>query len=212
MAYKDASIEEIDSVMKKAWSAFESYQNFSFAKRAAFMKAIAAELESMGDEVIHVAMKETHLPEARLRNERTRTIFQLTSYADAVEAASWMDLRIDTADPKRAAPKPDIRKTMTPLGPVIVFGAANFPFAYSTAGGDTACAFAAGCPVIVKAHDAHIATSEMVASAILKAAENCNMPVGIFTHVHGAGNEVGESLVKHPLIKAVGFTGSFLGG
>src|SRR6516162_6301843 len=114
MAFKDASIEEIDSIMKKAWSAFEAYKNFSFARRSAFMKTIAAELESLGDEVIKVAMKETHLPDARLRNERMRTMFQLTSYADAVENASWMDLRIDNADGKRAVPKPDIRKTMTP--------------------------------------------------------------------------------------------------
>ena len=212
MAFKDASIEEIDSIMKKAWTAFEAYRNFSFAKRAAFMKAIAAELESLGDDVIQVAMKETHLPEARLRNERTRTMFQLTSYADAVEAGSWMDLRIDTADPKRAAPKPDIRKTMTPLGPVIVFGAANFPFAYSTAGGDTACAFGAGCPVIVKAHPAHAETSELVGNAILRAAKKTNMPDGIFHHVHGQSFEVGKALVTHPNTKAVGFTGSHLGG
>jgi NADP-dependent aldehyde dehydrogenase len=212
MAFKDASIEEIDSIMKKAWSAFEAYKNFSFARRSAFMKTIAAELESLGDEVIKVAMKETHLPDARLRNERMRTMFQLTSYADAVENASWMDLRIDNADGKRAVPKPDIRKTMTPLGPVIVFGAANFPFAYSTAGGDTACAFGAGCPVIVKAHPGHAETSELVASAILRAAKKSNMPDGIFQHVHGQSFEVGKALVMHPYSKAVGFTGSFIGG
>jgi NADP-dependent aldehyde dehydrogenase len=212
MAFKDASIEEIDSTMKKAWNAYEAYRNFSFAQRAAFMRATASELEALGDEVIRVAMKETHLPEARLRNERTRTMFQLTSYADAVQAASWMDLRIDKSDSKRAVPKPDIRKTMIPVGPVVIFGAANFPFAYSTAGGDTACAFGAGCPVIVKAHPAHAETSEMVANAILAAAKKTNMPDGIFHHVHGQSFEVGKALVTHSNTKAVGFTGSHIGG
>jgi NADP-dependent aldehyde dehydrogenase len=212
MIFKDASFEEIDSALKSAWAAFEEYSNFSFARRAAFMRAIASELDALGDEVIKIAIKETHLPDARLRNERARTMYQLTSYADAVEAASWMDLRIDSADPKRAAPKPDIRKTMVPLGPVVVFGAANFPFAYSTAGGDTACAFGAGCPVIVKAHPAHSETSELVAKAILNAARKTNMPDGIFHHVHGQSFDVGKALVTHQYTKAVGFTGSFVGG
>jgi len=212
MTFKDATIEEINSALNKAWLAFEEYRNYSFARRAAFMRAIASELEALGDEVIKVAMQETHLPEARLRNERTRTMYQLASYANAVEAASWMDLRIDHADAKRAVPKPDIRKTMTPLGPVVIFGAANFPFAYSTAGGDTACAFGAGCPVIVKAHPAHAATSELVAKAILTAAKKLNMPDGIFYHIHGQSFEVGKALVTHTYTKAVGFTGSFIGG
>ena len=212
MSFKDATVEEINSALNKAWQAFETYRNYPLAKRAAFMHAIASEIEALGDEVIKVAMSETHLPEARLRNERTRTMYQLTSYADAVEAASWMDLRIDHADPKRAVPKPDIRKTMTPLGPVVIFGAANFPFAYSTAGGDTACAFGAGCPVIVKAHPAHAATSELVAKAILNAAKKTNMPDGIFHHIHGQSFEVGKTLVTHTNTKAVGFTGSFIGG
>lgn len=212
MSFKDATVEEINSAMNKAWQAFETYRNYPLAKRAAFMRAIASEIDALGDEVIKVAMSETHLPEARLRNERTRTMYQLTSYADAVEAASWMDLRIDHADPKRAVPKPDIRKTMTPLGPVVIFGAANFPFAYSTAGGDTACAFGAGCPVIVKAHPAHAATSELVAKAILNAAKKTNMPDGIFHHIHGQSFEVGKTLVTHTNTKAVGFTGSFIGG
>jgi NADP-dependent aldehyde dehydrogenase len=212
MIFKDASFEEIDSALKSAWAAFEEYSNFSFARRAAFMRAIASELDALGDEVIKIAIKETHLPDARLRNERARTMYQLTSYADAVDAASWMDLRIDSADPKRAAPKPDIRKTLVPLGPVVVFGAANFPFAYSTAGGDTACAFGAGCPVIVKAHPAHAGTSELVAKAIFNAARKTNMPDGIFHHVHGQSFEVGKALVTHQYTKAVGFTGSFVGG
>ena len=176
------------------------------------MKAIAVELENGGDELIHTAMRESHLPEARMRGERARTIFQLNSYAEACEKGTWLDARIDTAIADKTPPKPDIRKMLVPLGPVVVFGASNFPFAYSTAGGDTACAFAAGCPVIVKAHPAHADTSEMVAKAILIAAEKCNMPKGIFTHIHGAGFEVGKALVMHPLTKAVGFTGSYLGG
>jgi len=210
--FKDSTIEEINEALEKAWQAFLSYRKLSLRQRAGFMHAIATELENLGDELLKTAQEETHLPEARLGNEKARTIFQLNNYADACERGEWLEARIDTAIPDRNPPKADLRKMLIPLGPVVVFGAANFPFAYSTAGGDTACAFAAGCPVIVKAHPAHARTSEMVANAILKAAENCNMPAGIFTHVHGAGNEVGEALVKHPLTKAVGFTGSFLGG
>lgn len=176
------------------------------------MRAIAVELENCGDELIQTAMKETNLPEARLRCERARTIFQLNSYAAACEEGSWLEVRIDTADDTKTPPKQDIRKMLVPLGPVVVFGASNFPFAYSTAGGDTACAFAAGCPVIIKAHPAHAETSQIVANAILAAVEKCNMPDGIFAHVHGASVEVGKALVTHNHTKAVGFTGSFLGG
>ena len=210
--FNDATIEEIDIVLKESWKAFHDYRKLSLKQRAAFMKAIAAEIENLGDELLKVTGEETNLPEARLRNERARTMFQLTSYADACEKGEWLEARIDTAIPDRNPPKPDIRKMLVPLGPVVVFGASNFPYAYSTAGGDTACAFAAGCPVIVKAHPAHARTSEMVASAILKAAEKTNMPKGIFAHVHGVDNAIGEALIKHPFTKAVGFTGSFLGG
>jgi 2,5-dioxopentanoate dehydrogenase len=210
--YQDATVEDINAAMEKAWRAFLEYRKFSLKQRADFMRSVAKELENLHDELLQTAHEETHLPEARLKNEKTRTVFQLNNYADACERGDWLDVRIDTAIPDRNPPKADLRKTLIPLGPVVVFGAANFPFAYSTAGGDTACAFAAGCPVIVKAHPGHARTSEMVASAILKAAMNCNMPEGIFAHLHGAGNEVGEALVKHPFAKAVGFTGSFLGG
>lgn len=212
MSYKDFSAEEIDVVMQEAWDAFHVYRKLSLKQRAAFMKAIAVELENCGDALIHTAMRETNLPEARMRGERARTIFQMNSYAEACEKGSWLDARIDTAIPDKTPPKPDIRKMLVPLGPVVVFGASNFPFAYSTAGGDTACAFAAGCTVIVKAHPAHAETSEIVANAILTAADKCNMPKGIFAHVHGAGFEVGKALVQHPHTKAVGFTGSFIGG
>ncbi|HSU28824.1 MAG TPA: aldehyde dehydrogenase family protein, partial [Chitinophagaceae bacterium] len=212
MSYKDATEEEIDLAMHDAWKAFHVYRKFSRKQRAAFMKAIAKEIEACGDELIQAAMTETNLPEARLRNERARTIFQLNSYADACASGEWLDARIDTAITDKTPPKPDVRKMLVPLGPVVVFGASNFPFAYSTAGGDTACAFAAGCPVIIKAHPAHVETSTLVANAILKAATSCQMPPGIFTHIYGASQEVGKMLVMHPHTKAVGFTGSFLGG
>lgn len=210
--FKDSPIEEIQSVMQQAWQAFHVYRKLSLKQRAAFMREIAKEIELSGDELIQTAIQETNLPEARLRGERARTIFQLNSYADFCENGQWLDARIDTPIPGKTPPKPDIRKMLIPLGPVVVFGASNFPFAYSTAGGDTACAFAAGCPVIVKAHPAHSKTSEMVATAILKAAANSYLPKGVFAHVHGADISVGEALVKHPYTKAVGFTGSFTGG
>lgn len=213
MDYKDATPQEIDNAMQQAWEAFLQYRKCTLKQRADLMRTIAAELEALGDEVIHRAMEETHLPEGRLKGERARTIFQLNNYAAAAEKGDWLEARIDTAIPDRASgPKPDLRKMLVPLGPVVVFGASNFPFAYSTAGGDTACAFAAGCPVIVKAHPAHAGTSEMVAQAILRAAEKCGMPKGIFAHIHGAGFETGRLLVEHPLTKAVGFTGSLAGG
>jgi 2,5-dioxopentanoate dehydrogenase len=212
MSYTDSTKETIDQVMQQAWKAFHAYRVLPLTQRAAFMRAIAVEMENAGDELINTAMQETNLPEARLRGERARTIFQLNSYADASEKGAWLEARIDTAIPDKTPPKPDIRKMLVPLGPVVVFGASNFPFAYSTAGGDTACAFAAGCPVIVKAHPAHANTSNLVAAAILKAAADCNMPEGIFAHVQDAGFATGEALVKHPYTKAVGFTGSTAGG
>lgn len=210
--FNDAADNEINAVMQQAWIAFHIYRKMSLKRRADFMRAIAIELEACGDELIQIAMRETNLAEARLRNERVRTIFQLKSYADACEKGEWLEARIDTAVPDKNPPKPDLRKMLVPLGPVVVFGSSNFPFAYSTAGGDTACAFAAGCPVIIKAHPAHSETSETVAGAISKAADNCNMPAGIFAHIHGSSFEVGKALVTHPHTKAVGFTGSFIGG
>ena len=210
--FSDATLQQIDEVMNQAWNAFHLYRKMSSKQRAGFMRAIAVELENCGDTLVQTAMRETHLPEARLRGERARTIFQLNSYAAACEKGNWLEARIDTAIADKTPPKPDIRKMLVPLGPVVVFGASNFPFAYSTAGGDTACAFAAGCPVIVKAHPAHADTSEIVAKAILVAADKCHMPKGIFAHVHGAGFETGQALVTHPHTRAVGFTGSYAGG
>lgn len=209
---KDFTEAELNSVMEQAWQAFFVYRKFSLKQRAQFMRAIAVAIAACGEKLIETAMRESNLPRERLENEKGRTIFQLNSYADYCESGQWMDIRIDKADHERIPPKPDIRKMMVPLGPVLVFGAANFPFAYSTAGGDTACALAAGCPVIVKAHPAHAETSTLVAAAILRAAEKCQMPAGTFSHVFGASSEVGEILVKHQYTKAVGFTGSFAGG
>jgi 2,5-dioxopentanoate dehydrogenase len=210
MKFQDASIQEIDKIMKEAWQAFIIYRKTTLKQRAGLMRAIAGEIEAVGDVLIHTAMRETNLPEARLRNERARTMFQLTSYADACEAGAWLEARIDTAVPDKG--DPDLRKVQVPIGPVVVFGASNFPFAYSTAGGDSASALAAGCPVIVKAHPAHAETSELVAEAIAKAVESSKLPKGVFAHVHGAGFETGKALVTHTHTRAVGFTGSFGGG
>jgi alpha-ketoglutaric semialdehyde dehydrogenase len=212
MMFKDATVEEINAAAEQAWKAFHVYRKLSLKQRGAFMRAIAGEIEALGPVLVETAMKETNLPEARLQGERTRTIFQLNSYAEACERGDWLEARIDAGLASRTPPKPDIRKMLVPIGPVVVFGASNFPFAYSTAGGDTACAFAAGCPVIVKAHPAHAATSELAATAILNAAEKCNLPRGIFTHIHSSGFEGGKALLMHPRVKAVGFTGSYAGG
>lgn len=210
MQFKDATVQEIDQVMQDAWQAFLQFRKTTLKQRADLMRTIGIEMEAIGDELIRTVMEETHLPEARVKNERARTIFQLTSYAAACEAGHWLEARIDTANPEKG--DPDLRKMQVPLGPVVVFGASNFPFAYSTAGGDTASALAAGCPVVVKAHPAHPRTSELVAGAIFKAIEKCRLPKGVFGHVHGARFETGKALVTHPHTRAVGFTGSTTGG
>lgn len=212
MPFVDARMDEINAALINANEAFDVYKKLDLKTRAAFLYTISTQLEAVAAELISVAKEETNLDEARLRVELSRTIFQLTSYADACASGTWLDIRIDTANEQRNPPKPDLRKMMVPLGPVVVFGASNFPFAYSTAGGDTACALAAGCPVIVKAHPAHAQTSELVAKAINQAVKDHQLPVGVFHHLHGAGFEVGKVLVLHPLTKAVGFTGSFEGG
>lgn len=210
MKFQDASIAAIDAVMQEAWDAFAVYRKTSLKQRADLMRAIAGALETAGDALIQTAMQETNLPEARLRNERARTMFQLTSYAAACEAGDWLEVRIDTAVPEKG--DPDCRKLNISIGPVVVFGASNFPFAYSTAGGDTASALAAGCPVVVKAHPAHAATSEIVAQAIHTCVKAAGLPKGVFAHVHGAGFETGKALVTHSHTRAVGFTGSYGGG
>ncbi len=206
--FQDSTTDEINKIMKSAGEAFGVYKKCTLKQRAGFMRTVALQIERIGDELLTVAGNETNLPEVRLRTERSRTLFQLNSYADACERGDWIEARIDTP----VSGGSDIRKMLMPLGPVVVFGAANFPFAYSTAGGDTASAWAAGCPVIVKAHPAHAQTSELVASAILKAVKKSGLPETVFAHIHGASFAVGETLVKHPLTRAVGFTGSFAGG
>lgn len=210
--FNDTPLEKIDEILQKSWKAFHQYRKFSIKQRADFMRTIAQALQNSSDDLIKTAMEETNLPEGRLKGERARTVFQLNSYADACERGDWLEARIDYAVPDSNPQKPDIRKMLIPLGPVVVFGASNFPFAFSTAGGDTACALAAGCPVIVKAHPGHAQTSTLVAELILQAAAECKMPDGIFAHVYGASFRIGEALVKHPLTKAVSFTGSYIGG
>ncbi len=210
--FQDATPTEINAKVQMAAQAFEWYRKEAPVRKASFLEAIAIEIENLGSTLIQTTQKETNLPEGRLIGERARTVFQLRSFAAMLREGSWVEASIDTAISDRVPPKPDLRKMLFPLGPVVVFGASNFPFAYSTAGGDTASALAAGCPVIVKAHPAHPQTSEMVAQAIFKAMDSCGMPEGVFQHVHGCGFEVGQMLVQHPHTKAVGFTGSFAGG
>lgn len=204
--------ESVNSLMEAAWEAFVVFRQTSLQTRAALMREIALQLEALGDAWIHTAMEETHLPEARLKGERARTIFQLNSYADACERGDWLEACIDTAIPDKAPPKPDLRKMRVGIGPVLVFGASNFPYAYSTAGGDTATALAAGCPVIVKAHPAHPKTSTMAAAAIAIAVAKMQLPAAVFTHVHDDGLATTHALIQHPYTKAVGFTGSYQGG
>ena len=212
VSYVDATIEEIDQCLERSWKAYQNYRKLNLHQRAEFLRTIATEMEVVKKDLLTIAHEETHLSIPRLEVEFKRTLWQLTSYAEACEKGAWLEIRIDTAIPERNPPKPDLRKYLVPLGPVVVFGASNFPFAYSTAGGDTACALAAGCPVLVKAHPAHAGTSEKVAEAVKKAAIKCKLSEDLFIHVHGSSFEVGEALVKHPLTKAVGFTGSLEGG
>jgi 2,5-dioxopentanoate dehydrogenase len=211
--FKDIGILEIDGVLKKSQEAFLLYKRVTGVAKAAFLEAIASEIEALGDVLVHKAMEETNLPEGRLAGERARTCNQLRQFSALVKEGSWVDARVDTAIPDRAPlPKPDLRKMMVPLGPVVVFGASNFPLAYSTAGVDTASALAAGCTVVLKAHPAHPETSELVAGAIAKAISKTGMPADTFLHVHSSSFDSGKALVQHPLTKAVGFTGSFSGG
>ncbi|QNL50746.1 aldehyde dehydrogenase (NADP(+)) [Olivibacter sp. SDN3] len=210
--YKETSKEEITTAFEKATEAFQYLKNQSIADRATLMYAIADKIASLGSNLIDTAMAETALPEARLVGERARTVFQWRSYADALVAGNCLELSIDTAVPDKTPPKPDLRKMKVGLGPVVVFGASNFPFAFSTAGGDTASALAAGCPVIVKAHPAHPKTSTLMAEAIKSAIEKAKAHPGVFHHVYGDSKESGAFLVHHPATKAVAFTGSFQGG
>ena len=211
--FTEATANEIDDAVNLAEKAFKAFRTVSGIKKAEFLNAIAAEILALDDVLIKTYCLETGLPEGRAKGERGRTIGQLQSFANLVAEGSWVEATIDTAQPNRAPmPKSDIRKMLIPLGPVVVFGASNFPLAYSTAGGDTAAALASGCPVIVKSHPMHAGTGTLVASAIIKAAEKTGMPNGVFSNLNASGIEVGQQLVAHPKVKAVGFTGSIKGG
>ena len=211
--FKEISIEEINQVMQRSYAAFEAFQKKGIEEKSNFLDTIANEIEAAGDALLQKAAEETNLPIPRLTGERARTTGQLRMFATMLREGSWVEATIDTAIPERTPlPKPDLRKMLIPLGPVVVFGASNFPFAYSTAGGDTASALAAGCPVVVKAHPAHAQTSEMVYQAIKKAIASCNMPNDVFQHVHGTSFESGKALVQAEHTAAVGFTGSTAGG
>ena len=213
VVFYEASEVEINKAAALATEAFNTFQKVSGAKKSEFLNEIANEIEALGDELVKTYCAESGLPEGRAMGERGRTIFQLRTFANLVKEGSWVEAVIDTANLNRQPiPKVDIRKMLVPLGPVVVFGASNFPLAYSTAGGDTAAAFAAGCPVIVKSHPMHAGTGELVASAIINAAEKTGMPNGVFSNLNSSGIEVGVALVKHPAVKAVGFTGSIRGG
>lgn len=212
-SFYEASKDEIDRAVGLASAAYKKFSKITAAKKADFLNAIADEILALDEVLIKTYCSETALPEGRARGERGRTVGQLRSFAELVREGGWVEATIDTAQPDRQPmPKSDIRKMLIPLGPVVVFGASNFPLAYSTAGGDTAAAFAAGCPVVVKSHPMHAGTGELVASAIIKAAKATGMPNGVFSNLNSSGIEVGQLLVEHPEIKAVGFTGSIRGG
>ena len=208
-----ATPEEVDRAAKLAADAFKTYSHTSGRERAAFLRKIADKIESITTEIVERAAQETALPVARLQGETARTCHQLRLFAQVAEEGSWVNARIDHADPERKPlPKPDIRSLMRPLGPVVVFGASNFPLAFSVAGGDTASALAGGNTVIVKAHAAHPGTSELVGHALLESVRECGMPEGVFSLLFGHGSQIGIALMKHPLVRAGGFTGSRTAG
>ena len=211
--FTEASDAEISEALALAKDAFGEFRAMSGERKGAFLDAIADEILALDDKLIQVFMNESGLPEGRAKGERGRTMLQLHTFANLVREGSWVEARIDTAIPDRTPiPKSDLRKMNIGIGPIVVFGASNFPLAYSTAGGDTASALAAGCPVIVKSHPMHAGTGELVASAIIKAAEKTGMPNGVFSNLNSRGIEVGTELVKHSIVKGVGFTGSIRGG
>ncbi|WP_299060029.1 aldehyde dehydrogenase (NADP(+)) [uncultured Polaribacter sp.] len=211
--FTEASTEEINEACELAAKAFKKYSRASGTKKAEFLRAIADEIESLGDHLLEVYSLESGLPNGRAAGERGRTLGQLRSFANHLEEGTWVEASIDTAKPDRQPmPKVDLRKMNVALGPVVVFGASNFPLAFSTAGGDAAAALAAGCPIIVKSHPMHAGTGELVASAILEAATKTGMPNGVFSNLNSNGIEVGQQLVKNSFIKAVAFTGSLKGG
>jgi alpha-ketoglutaric semialdehyde dehydrogenase len=208
--FHSATVEEVNTAAEAAAAAYPTFRHLSAERRAEFLDAVAAELDALDDTFIALVCRETALPATRIQGERGRTSGQMRLFAKTLRRGDFYGARIDQALPDRQPlPRPDLRQYRTGLGPVAVFGASNFPLAFSTAGGDTAAAFAAGCPVVFKAHSGHMATADCVAGAILRAAEKTGMPNGVFNMLYGS---VGEALVKHPAIQAVGFTGSLRGG
>jgi NADP-dependent aldehyde dehydrogenase len=211
--YHCASVEDLKQAAELADEAFATYRKLSGKERGQFLRKIADGIDAIVPEIVERAHRETALPEARLKGEAARTVNQLRLFAQVVEEGSWVNARIDPAQPDRKPmPRSDIRSMMKPLGPVAVFGASNFPLAFSVAGGDTAAAFAGGNPVIVKAHHAHPGTSELVGQVIARCAKECGLPAGVFALLYGPGSEIGTALVEDPKVKAVGFTGSLSAG
>ncbi len=212
-AFFEATPADVDAALTQAEAARAALLEAGQTGRAALLERIAEEILALGDALLQRAHLETGLPLDRLTGERGRTVGQLRLFAALLREGSWCDARIDTALPERQPlPRPDLRRVLRPLGNVVVFGASNFPLAFSVAGGDTASALAAGCPVVVKGHPAHPGTSELAATAIARAVEACALPAGVFALLQGRSNTLGEALVRHPLTSAVGFTGSLRGG
>ncbi|WP_158782827.1 aldehyde dehydrogenase (NADP(+)) [Pantoea sp. BAV 3049] len=211
--FYEANASQIDAACQLAAEAFIAYSQCELAQRARFLRQIGENILALGDTLIERAMQETALPRGRIEGERGRTIGQLNMFADVVENGAFQGVIIESALPDRKPlPRPDLRQRLVALGPVAVFGASNFPLAFSVAGGDTASALAAGCPVVVKAHPAHPGTSELVACAIAEAVAQCGLPEGVFSLLHGSSTQSGSALVNHPAICAAGFTGSRAGG
>lgn len=211
--YHAASKQEVDEAAALAHRAFQNYRSSQPSLRAKLLRSMADNIERLGDPLVQRATEETGLADGRIRSETARTCFQLRLFADLVTEGSWVDARIDQADPARQPlRKPDVRSMLMPLGPVVVFSASNFPLAFSVAGGDTASALASGNPVIVKAHRAHPGTAELVGQAVSDAVRSCDLPDGVFSLLFGKGEEIGMQLVRHPQVKAGGFTGSRAGG
>jgi NADP-dependent aldehyde dehydrogenase len=208
-----ASVKEVDAAVHAADGAFATFRDSTPEQRAALLERIADEIVALGDALLERAHRETGLPLPRLTGERGRTVAQLRMFAQVARDESWIDARIDPALPNRQPlPRPDLRRMLRPIGPVVVFGASNFPLAFSVAGGDTASALATGNPVVVKAHERHPGTSELVAGAIQRAVAATGLPAGVFSMLHGTGATVGRALVQHPFTRAVGFTGSRTAG
>ncbi|MDE1180742.1 aldehyde dehydrogenase (NADP(+)) [Paraburkholderia sp.] len=211
--FGSGTVDNVNAACELAGNAFDAYRGLPLTVRAEFLERIADGIAALGDALIQRAHEESGLPKARLEGERGRTTGQLKLFAQVVRAGQWLGATLDSPLPERKPlPRSDLRMQKIGLGPVAVFGASNFPLAFSVAGGDTAAALAAGCPVVVKAHRAHLGTSEMVGRVIQQVAQQMDLPEGVFSMIVGAGNSVGEALVAHPAIKAVGFTGSRAGG